>query len=93
MKLTKEQQQKLIKKLNELWKNQKVCSICQSQNWSVSDTVFELREFHGGNMVVGGSAIVPVITLTCMNCGQTISLNAMSLGTVEPPKHKEGGAK
>ncbi len=93
MKLTKEQQQELIEKLNELWKNQKTCSICQSQNWNVSDTVFEIREFHGGSMVVGGSAIVPIITLTCMKCGQTIFLNAMSLGIVEPPKQNKGGAK
>jgi hypothetical protein len=93
MKLTKEQQQKLIEKLNELWKNQKVCSICQGQNWNVSDTVFELREFHGGNMVIGGSAIIPVLTLTCTKCGQTIFLNAMSLGIVELPQHKEGGVK
>jgi hypothetical protein len=98
MKLTQEQQKKLIERLNTLWRNNKFCNICNSNTWTISDTVFEMREFHGGNMVLGGdSAIQPVISLTCQNCGQTVFMNAIMLGVIETghkqPNQEEGGAK
>ncbi len=89
MKLTSEQQQKLISKLNEIWKN-KTCEICTSTSWNINDTVFELREFHGGNMVIGGnSSIQPLISLTCNNCGNTKLLNAIKLDVIDSPHQPE----
>jgi len=59
-----------------------------------------MREFHGGGMVLGGdSAIQPLISITCQTCGQTIFMNAIMLGVVEPghrnpnPSQQEGGAQ
>lgn len=97
MKLTPDQQKELIGKLNSLWKNQKICQVCQNNNWSVSDIVFELREYHGGGMVISGSGILPLISITCQNCGQTILMNAMSLGIIKPgspvSENLKGGIK
>ncbi len=51
MKLNREQQDKLVMKLNKVWNN-KVCEICSEPNWIIDDTFFELREFHGGRTVL-----------------------------------------
>ena len=92
MVLTVEQRKQLVDKLNEIWKRQQCC-VCGNSHWNISDAVFELREFHHGSMVVGGdSRIYPVIPLTCASCGNTIFLNAISLGLVKAavPSQPEG---
>jgi RNase P subunit RPR2 len=94
MKLNKEQQDKLITKLNQVWKN-KVCEVCNQANWMIDDTLFELREFHGGRTVLGSGAIKPLITISCTSCGNTKMMNAIQLGLVDPTtpegEKKEGG--
>ncbi|PQB07265.1 hypothetical protein BST83_08930 [Polaribacter filamentus] len=94
MKLNKEQQEKLISKLNQVWKN-KICDVCSTNNWMIDDTLFEIREFHGGKTVLGSGAIKPLITLTCAGCGNTKFMNAIQLGLVDPKNPdgeiKEGG--
>jgi hypothetical protein len=50
--------------------------------------VWELREFGGGTLAVGG-AIFPVVPLICRNCGNTLFLNAVIANAV-PPARKEG---
>lgn len=91
MKLNKEQQDKLVTKLNQVWKN-KVCEICNQTNWMIDDTLFELREFHGGRTVLGSGAIKPLITISCTSCGNTKMMNAIQLGLVDP-KNPDGEKK
>jgi ribosomal protein S27AE len=83
---------KFISHLNTKWQN-KPCPMCGESNWSVSDKVFEMREFHGGNIVLGGGAIQPVIPVTCSNCGNSIMVNALVIGVINKPsvesKNKE----
>ncbi|MBU1202712.1 hypothetical protein KKH39_01575 [Patescibacteria group bacterium] len=84
MKLNKEQQKKLLEKLQESWPAPKACSVCKHNEWDISDIIFELREFHGGNMVIGGkSNITPVVYATCRNCGNTLFFNALKLDLIE----------
>lgn len=64
---------KFIKFLNSKWINQK-CILCGKRELVVEDKAFELRQFHGGNMVVAGS-VLGVIPITCSNCGNTIFIN------------------
>ena len=46
--------------------------------------MFELREFNDGNIIAGGSSsILPVIPVTCNNCGHTVFVNAMSSGLMK----------
>lgn len=91
MKLNQEQQDKLVSKLNEVWKN-KTCDVCEQQKWMIDDTLFELREFHGGRIVLGSGAIKPIITITCNTCGNTKMLNAIQLALVDP-KNPDGVGK
>lgn len=83
MQLSNEQRDLLLKRLtqNSYWDNPP-CFICKSQQWNVSDIVFELREFQAGDLVVGGP-VFPIIALTCAKCGNTLFLNAVVLGVLD----------
>lgn len=86
MKLNDEQRNKILQKLqNPSWGC--ACPVCKSAQWNVSDTIFELREFNSGSLVVSDqNPIYPVIPMTCTNCGNTIFLNAIIMGALEPRK-------
>ncbi len=84
MKLNDNQIQEVIKKINEISHGDITCPVCGQKHWSINDVVIENREFQKGNLVIGGqSAIVPFVTLTCANCGNTIFLNALKLGVID----------
>ncbi|MBO8131979.1 MAG: hypothetical protein H0Z29_10795 [Candidatus Marinimicrobia bacterium] len=73
--------ERIIQFLNEKWQK-RPCPMCGVGNWSVQDRVFELREFRGGSLVVGGTPIMPIIPVICNNCGNTILINAKTTGFV-----------
>ena len=82
MKLTPEQQKKAIEIISPQMSVR--CDICDSPDWILNDKIFELREFQGGNLVIGGqSSVFPVITLSCKKCGKTFFFNAIALGLIE----------
>ncbi|MFY0400779.1 hypothetical protein [Brevundimonas naejangsanensis] len=56
------------------------CGSCGAKNWTYDTAVYELREFHGGNMVIGGSGILPLLTITCTNCGTIRMINPIAAG-------------
>ena len=80
MKLNEQQHQQVLKAVQEKWKAPAACPVCRSNNWDVSREVYELREFQGGNLVLGASALVPLVPVTCGVCGNTVLLNALVLG-------------
>lgn len=61
------------------------CSFCNNKDWLISDTLFELREYNKGAMILDkGQQIFPLIALICRSCGQTHLFNALVLGVLEP---------
>ena len=83
MKLTEEQKNKVIEVLSDFLKRIP-CNVCQGKEWILNDTIFELREFQGGNLVIGGkSSVFPVIAVVCKNCGNTLFFNAIQLGLIK----------
>jgi hypothetical protein len=76
----------LLKLLAEKWQN-RPCQMCNSGPLSVSNKTFEIREYHGGDMVVGGP-IVPIVPVVCLNCGNTILVNAIVAGIVKSKPEK-----
>ena len=80
MRLTREQSDELIARLSRY--GDIVCPICKHNQWNVNNLIIENREFQGGDLIVGGSAIMPFVTLTCRECGNTMFLNALQLGFV-----------
>lgn len=78
MKLTEEQRKKMVDYLQEKWVPPTICPICRQNNWNVSAEVYEIREFQGGAMIIGGmSVIAPLFPVTCNNCGNTVLFNAL----------------
>jgi hypothetical protein len=91
MKLTKEQKEKLIDKLNS-WKGKtQPCPICGGKGWNVNDAIVEIREFNNGNMVFRGpdSAIMPMITISCLKCGHIRFLSAIKLGIINSKQEEK----
>jgi len=74
----------VIDHLNEKW-GVRHCPMCGENSWTVSDTIYELREFQGGNVVIGGGPIYPIIPVSCNNCGNSIMVNAIQSGGIENP--------
>ncbi len=72
--------------LNSKW-GDRSCPMCNSGPWNVQDRIFQLNEFHQGNLVVGGP-LIPVIPVSCGNCGHTVLVNAIISGALpaEPPQ-------
>lgn len=88
MKLNIEQQNQLIRKLDLIWRN-RTCEICGNGNWNINDTIFQLSEFQGDNIVLGGGSVAPLISMACNNCGNTKLLNAIQLGFIDPKNPNE----
>ena len=75
------QRNRLIQHLEQKWK-EKSCPLCGESAWNVPEETYELREFHGGGLVVGPVPIVPVLPVTCSNCGNTVLINGIVAGVV-----------
>lgn len=81
MKLDELQKKILIEKLKFL---KSVNCVCGSKNWIANTTIFEMREFHEGNLVIGGqTSVIPIMTVQCDKCGHTILFNALTLGVIQ----------
>src|ERR1700753_388856 len=79
MKLTDEQQKQFLAFINAKWRPSS-CGICKQNSWGLPQHVYEMREFHGGTLVIGGSPIVPVCPVVCNICGNTVLVNALIAG-------------
>ena len=77
MKLDFEQKEKVKQLLDEKTSEKVLCPVCGHKEWNLSDTIFEIREYHGGDFIAGKGSIVPVIVLTCTNCGNSLFFNAI----------------
>lgn len=94
MKLTKEQVALVISKLDKHKDKRRACSICGNNTWMLNDTIFEMREFMGGDMVIGGTAIMPMLAVSCTECGHTRFISAIRMGVINPnPKSQSEETK
>jgi hypothetical protein len=90
MALTEKQRSRLLEALKQKWPvTVSACVICRANNWQVSDSVFELREYQSNVFGVGSGAIYPVIPVMCGTCGHVIFFNAIKLGVIEMPSPRQ----
>lgn len=75
---------KMISHLKVKWGNRH-CPMCEENNWTVSDKIFELREYYGGDMVIGTGQITPVVPIICGKCGNTVLVNALISNVITNP--------
>jgi hypothetical protein len=88
MRLDEKQKTLIIDHLKKTWPDPQPCPVCRNEHWILTDIVYELREYHGGNLVVGGS-LFPVVAVTCTKCGNSLFLNAITIGLLPPSKQAE----
>lgn len=80
--LIKIDQDKLINILNKKWEY-RICPMCGSEDWIVSDKIFELREFNDDKFIKNDLPIQPLVTITCKECGNTILINTLVLDLLD----------
>ena len=83
MKLPPEQRERVLEVLQERWHQPMQCSACGKSKWSVTDSIFELREYRQGK-IVGRSTVIPLMVANCTSCGHAIFFNAIVLGIIDP---------
>ena len=80
MKLNDEQIDQLRNHLQSHFKS--VCTVCGGANWQFDDTLFEMRQFLGGNISPDG-LIKPLAAISCATCGHVILINAIAAGVIK----------
>jgi len=64
------------------------CRQCEQAAWVLPDKIFQLVEYQS-NFLPPGSPILPVIPITCSNCGNTILINALVASVLESQQEGE----
>jgi hypothetical protein len=77
---------KFVEHLKQKWGTDRPCSMCGASDWNVTDSVFEMREYHGPQSLVMGGPINPIIPVICKNCGNTVLVNAVVSGFLNVEK-------
>jgi predicted nucleic-acid-binding Zn-ribbon protein len=85
MKLTRSQTKMLLDNLDQKWKHPQDCPICHSIEWKIPQSLLELREYEEGDIIAypKDSAIIPLVAVTCINCGYTLLFNAITAGILD----------
>jgi hypothetical protein len=85
MELNSDQKILLLEKIqNPEWKT--ICPVCQHDEWQVSDTIYGIQEFGLTSNKPLKKKVYPCVIITCPNCGNTLFLNAVILGVLNPQK-------
>ena len=83
MKIEQPEIDKLIAYLDHKWGHDRACPMCGTTQWNIADRLFELMDFVPNTLAVGGP-VLPVAAVTCMNCANTVFVNAIRAGLWEP---------
>ena len=74
--------EKFLNEINKKWINKK-CALCGHNNWMVDDTmVSPMTVGENGDIQLGGR-IMPLIAVTCTNCGNVILVNPLVVGAID----------
>jgi len=72
-----------VSHLKQKWA-ERSCPICRAQVWNVPNSLFELREFSGGGLVIGGDmSLFVVVPIICEECGYTHLFSATRSGLLK----------
>lgn len=74
----------LVRWIEKHWKGEGRCAVCgENDRWQPGDHVVELRR-HRPGAPMPGPAVEKMVSVTCMNCGNTLFFSAVVLGLVPP---------
>lgn len=88
MPLTKEKKDQMLENLKEKWPPKKrICYICGNNKFEMTDNIFQVSQYFPHVLTMG--PIVPLIVVTCSNCGYTLLFNALTLQAIERPEKRQ----
>ena len=74
---------KVLEGIKKKW-NDPDCPMCGHGVWSISNHIYELREYREGRILIfPGEVLLPVVQITCSICGYTIFLDGRVAGVVD----------
>jgi hypothetical protein len=76
--------------LEEHWGTEEgkgACPMCGTNSWTLGDAA-ELRAYEEGVLHIGGR-VYPVMPVVCVNCGNTVLINAILAGVLQPDTEPE----
>ena len=76
---------KVVSWLNTHWHGDTTCPVCRHNDWAINPRLFEVREFHGGGLVIGFTMMQPLVLISCRECGHILLFNAARIGAWPPP--------
>jgi predicted nucleic-acid-binding Zn-ribbon protein len=76
-------EKKFLQALQDNWIGTKQCPVCAETNWTVTPDPVQLMRFSGGGLVLG-APVIPIVAVTCTNCGYTRLFNPLVMGAMEP---------
>ena len=79
MKLNKN---KLIDTINQKWVT-KNCPLCGNNNWNIDDDMMTMIGVGKDRSIQLGGKIIPVVAITCRECGNTIFVNPLAINCIE----------
>lgn len=70
--------------------HQYTCPLCGHDKWNADNMVFYLGEFFLDSVRIGTPQF-PVLPITCVNCGNTLFINALVAGLIDATENKNLG--
>ena len=73
---------KLLKKINEKWTT-KQCPMCGNNNWNIDSDMMTMVGVGSDKSISLGGKMIPVVAITCNECGNTIFVNPLAIKCVD----------
>jgi hypothetical protein len=90
--LSQEQQDRIIRKIQQKWVGPHTCPICKTDKWTLTSHVTSPVRLNGlaGGMELGGQ-VFPTAMLMCNNCGYLLFFNLILMGVINPMGEMQDG--
>ena len=81
MELSKKQMQQVVDWINEKLPGGWKCGFCgERKGWKIDPTIFKRQEFDKEVFTFKGQIEIPLIVITCSNCGHQITIDSGVIG-------------
>lgn len=74
--------EKLLSEINQKWIT-KSCPMCGQNNWNVDGNIVSPMRLSGSGDIQLGGEMMPLVAVTCMNCGNVVFVNPLVIGAVD----------
>lgn len=61
----------------------KTCPLCGGGQWNITTTIYQVPEYEEKGGLLSSKTTIPVVPLSCTNCGNTYFINAIVAKLVE----------